>query len=621
MQRTDTTRDRPLPQAHPTRPLALSLCLTALAGALLWVYADVHHHAFILLDDGQYLTPEFRRGLTAGNIARALGSFHFSNWQPLTLLSHMTDAQLFGDWAGGHKWHSVALHTLASALLAALLLRLTGRAWPCAAAAALFALHPLRVESVAWVADRKDLLCAVLSLACLHAHVSYAREPSPARMAGSLTLLTLALMAKASAIVLPAIMLLLDLWPLNRLKATVDSERRGTSAAGLLMEKAPHLAISLAFAILGVIAARQGESGAEAAPLSERLAYLFIAPATYLRQTLWLADYAPLVPRSRGPLLGAALGSAAILCVITAWALWVARSRPWWAVGWAWFLVALLPVSGLVDFGYHAHADRFTYLPHMGLALALAAALPSPRPGPARWAYALALLVTLVTLAWNAQGQVHRWRSSESIFLHTLSVTRDNHVIHNNLAMVYLDQKRFDEALTHLTQALRIEPRADMYWHNLTTTLTRAGREAQAADLLRLRARDDPAQANRAAAHAFVNARQRGELHPELTRLLGELMLSRGQPSASAAAYRALLQARPRDADALRGLGEASLAQGRLADAVGALRASVELDPTRPQAWEALSLALSRAGDPDAAKTAQRRAAELRAPGVRSPAP
>ncbi|HEY6000299.1 MAG TPA: hypothetical protein VI078_13500, partial [bacterium] len=388
---------RPRPTA-PGRPLSSARAVAALlAAATLAAFLPLLDAGFINLDDPTYVTENahVRDGWSAAAARWALTGFDAANWHPLTWASHLTDVWLFGLRPAGHHATSLGLHALAAALLALALARLTGRVWPGTLAAALFALHPLRVESVAWVAERKDVLAGLLGAATLLLYARHVRRPSPRRLVAVTAAFALGLMAKPTLVTLPLLLLLLDWWPLGRLRAASTAPR-----ARLILEKAPLLALSAASCVVTYLAqARQGAMvGAEVFPIGDRALNALSSYGAYLGKTLWPAALAPFYPhRGAGLAPATALLLATLLAGICA-AAWTLRRRcPWLLCGWLWFLGALVPMIGLVQVGLQGMADRYTYLPSIGLALASSWALLPPgagggRAGAARTAAAAVVL-------------------------------------------------------------------------------------------------------------------------------------------------------------------------------------------------------------------------------------
>jgi len=430
----------------------------ALVVAALAIYFPVTGFGIVNYDDDVYLfAPSLPEGLGGGNIGWAFTTFYHSNWHPLTWLSWMTEVEVFGG-VRPRVLHlgNVLLHAANGALLFAALLALTRRTWPSFLAAALFAVHPMHVESVAWISERKDVLCVFFGLWTLLAYAHYARAPSVARGLLVAACLALSLLAKPMLVTLPFALLLLDGWPLGR--------QRTHGWRPLVLEKLPLLALCAVSCVLTWQA--QAEGGAIRSELSlfARLANAASAYVGMLGKTFAPWHLAPLYPRPpQGPAWTASAFAALGLALVS-WNAWIYRARmPYLWVGWAWFVGSLVPVIGLVPLGEHAMADRYAYWPHIGLFVALAFALdalvfePGPRARRLAAAAACALCVAVLgALAWR---QTHIWKDSETLWRYTLEVTKDNYVAHANLGRAVQETDPL-EAQAHFGAALAINPEA-----------------------------------------------------------------------------------------------------------------------------------------------------------------
>lgn len=451
--------------------------LAVLLAATAWAYAPVQDAAFINFDDDDYVynNPAVRAGLTSQGALWAFNTAHASNYHPLTWISHMMDVALFGLNPGAHHSMNVFLHLLNVALLYALIVSATRRGWAALAVAALWALHPLHVESVAWISERKDVLSALFFLLTLLAWVWYARRPGIWRYLLALLLLALGLLAKPMLVTVPCVLLLVDWWPLGRMQSVRDFKR-------LLLEKGPFFLLA-AGSVLATLWA-QGGAGAMASleelPLGARLANVPVAYATYLWKTLWPAGLGIFYPFVRPPLW---LATACLLGLLAVTALlWRVRGRdPWGLMGWLWFLGTLAPVIGIVQVGGQAWADRYSYIPHIGLmwgavwaASAAASRLQARQAQQLRTAMGLGLALLCGILAWGAQAQARHWQDSETLYRRTLDVTHDNYMIHYNLAVHYRGQGRLAEAIGQYEAALRIAPDYFKALNNLAYLLAAA---------------------------------------------------------------------------------------------------------------------------------------------------
>lgn len=459
-----------------------------LVAAVLGAFSPVVGNGFILLDDWTYLlrNPHLADGITAGSLRWACTESYAANWSPLTWVAHLLAVRLFGLAPPGHHLVNLLLHALVAALLFRVLRAMTGRPWPSALAAALFALHPLRVESVAWASCLKDGLSGLCWVLALGAHLRYARRPSAGRALALALVFALGLMAKPAVVTLPFVLLLLDVWPLGRLARPGGAGGTGPhgipwqGAAGLVREKIPLFLLAGASSV--VTYRVQASWGAMdhfgALPLGDRAGNALVSYAAYLGKTLLPRDLAIYYPHP-GHFAGIGRVAAALLLLLAVSALAAAsfRRRPWLAVGWCWFLGTLVPMIGLVQVGAQAFADRYAYLPHMGLALAVAwgaAEAVARRPGTRAAAVGFAGAV-LVALALVSRQNTRNWKDDLSIFGHAAAVTRDNWLAENNLGVAWGTLGDEGKAREHFTEALRIRPGYPMAEENL-----RRLREAQA---------------------------------------------------------------------------------------------------------------------------------------------
>lgn len=441
-----------------------------MALATLAAYAGILGNGFVLYDDPSYVLDNHRTqaGLTWSNLIWAATTLNNSNWHPLTWLSHMADVEIFGLNPAGHHAVSVILHLANSLLLMYLLIALTKRPWRSAAVAALFALHPMHVESVAWVSERKDVLSTLFMLCSLLAWVAYTRHGRLRSYLGALALFALGLAAKPMLVTLPCLMLLLDWWPLNRL-ATDGRRPPARRAASLAIEKIPFFALSAASCMVTYMAQSEGHSVAslQAIPFVDRLANAAMSCWAYLAKTVWPTKLAIFYPH---PALNDTLTlrdglPAALALVAVSMLLWSRRRTiPAAWMGWIWFLGTLVPVIGIIQVGSQGMADRYVYIPHIGLFIALIWSLAQGLEHlksrirlPAFTAFA-ALAVVLATLFTLTVHQVGRWRDTKTLFNHALEVTEGNYMAQMSMASQALREGDTKEFLSHYGAAVRISP-------------------------------------------------------------------------------------------------------------------------------------------------------------------
>jgi tetratricopeptide (TPR) repeat protein len=457
---------------------AIALLLTA---ATLAVYLQVGQHQFVGLDDGPYVTRNLHvaGGITAGNVFWAFTSLNYFYWQPVTWLSHMADVQLFGLNPGAHHLVNVVFHLANTVLLLVLLNRLTGSVWRSSFVAAVFALHPLHVESVAWIAERKDVLSAFFGFLALICYGRYAASGKRSAYLLTLGAFVLGLMSKPMLVTLPLLMLLLDLWPLERYAQGAGWRDRLRRGSALVLEKLPFFICSLLAGLVTFYGQYKFGAVRELGeiPLRVRLENVPISYATYILKTLWPQDLALLYPYPMSVPLGQLAGALALLAAGTVAVLRHLRHRPYLAVGWFWFLITLLPVIGLTAVGTSAIADRFTYIPMIGLSIMVAWWIPETLAGvPARHVF-LGLMggVSMVALGVLSWQQVGYWRDSVTIFQHTLQVTSDNYMINNNLGLALAQKGEFEAAIDQYQQALKIKPDDENLHDNLGIVLEQKG--------------------------------------------------------------------------------------------------------------------------------------------------
>ncbi len=460
--------------------LGWSLILLAMVAA---VYGGMVGHRFVFDDYGYILkNPNILQGFSARGLSWAFGTVYGGNWHPLTWASHLLDFSLFGLDPRGPHFVNLLLHAANTLLLAWCLAGITGALKPAVLAAAVFAVHPLHVESAAWVAERKDLLSGLFGILTLAAYGAYARRPGWRRYVTVMAAMSLGLMAKAMVVTLPFVMLLLDVWPLGRLAPFPGRGRRppggpGTGrAAGLLWEKIPFLALSALSSAVTYWA--QKDFGAVGyLPAAFRISNALVSYVRYLGKAFWPDRLAVFYPHPEGGIPAwQAWGSLLLLAAVSALALRLIRSRPYLAVGWFWFLGMMVPVIGLVQVGSQAMADRYTYLPLIGPLVALAALAASAAGRPAaRPLLAAGIPAALLGLALTARAQVGFWRNETSLFGHALAVTEDNWLAHNNLGTALGREGKTAEAEKEFREALRIWPEYVDAYNNLGQNLDGRG--------------------------------------------------------------------------------------------------------------------------------------------------
>jgi len=462
----------------------VTACVCVSLFVLTWaVFSQTLRYDFVNYDDPHYVYQNTRitSGINFANVAWAFSHIHSENWHPLTTITHMLDCQLHGLNAGWHHFTNVLLHCLAVVLLFVALERMTGALWRSAFVSAVFAVHPLHVESVAWIAERKDVLSAVFFMVTLLAYFHYTRSPSIGRYLIVAIVFALGLMSKPMLVTLPFVLLLLDYWPLGRFDA--HRSNTGRQVLQLVMEKIPLIALSAVSSLITFLAQRGAIGWTEQLPMSERITNAFVAYVVYIRQMFWPTELAVFYPHPENRLPIWEVSLALIILVGIMAAAFVLRKRaPYLVTGWLWYLGMLVPVIGLLQVGWQGHADRYTYLPQIGLYIAVTWALTDLIRSWRfqRTALSAAALIVIGALSWRGWLQTSYWRDSETLFTHALAVTSNNDVALNNLGIIFLDKGQLDDAISKLQAAIDLRPENAPAHDNLAKALLKKGQVAEA---------------------------------------------------------------------------------------------------------------------------------------------
>jgi len=532
------------------RTLQLALALFVLSFA---VYAPIARNSFINLDDDKYIyaNQQIRRGLNAETARWSLTTVEHSNWYPLRRLSHLVDVSLFGMRPGAHHLMSALWHAGATAILFLALRLMTGALWRSVVVSGLFAVHPLQVESVAWASERSTVLAGFFFAATLLFWGRYARAPGVGRYAMVLVSGFLGLLAKPILMPLPILLLLLDVWPLGRVGSSGALPWRASwpCLRRCLLEKLPLFVFAAVTGGVAIKAHQQSGSfeSTEVFPLSVRLGNMALSYWRYLGKLFWPADLAVYYPHAGSGLsLGLATAAGAGLIALTALILLQVKQRPWLAVGWFWYSGMLAPMSGIVQFGAHAMADRFVYLPAIGVfAIVVWFAAEELPPLVHRSAVlVLAAAATIAALAATTVVQEGRWRDSETLFRHTLALTSGNWLIHYDLGTTLGNAGRTEEAMGQYREALRARPDFAEAHYNLGNALADSGRTAEALFHYREAVRVRPDFAS-----AYNN--------------LGILLATSARYQEAVAAYQEALRLQPGFAEVHNNLGNALMLLGR----------------------------------------------------------
>jgi tetratricopeptide (TPR) repeat protein len=538
--------------------------------------------SYVNFDDPWYVftNPDVLKGLSWPGILWTFTSVEPSNWHPLTLISHMTDCSLYGVFPGGHHLTSILWHATNAVLLWGLLKRLTGLYWPSALAAALFAWHPLNVESVAWIAERKNVLSTFFFILTVWAYVAYAENRKSVKCYFlALLLFALGLASKSMLVTLPCVLLLLDYWPLKRFSA-VDS--RIKSWWPILLEKIPFFLLTLADSVVTCVV--QKSAGAVQSltlvPLEYRLLNVPVAYATYLAKTFWPVNLCVFHPFPETLQLAASIISLVILSAVTFLA-WRWKTKfPWLLVGWFWFLGTLVPVIGLVQVGAQGWADRYAYLPLMGIFMIMAGAIHQCWMS---WPQFRALLAVGVSAYLGfclvrTGRQVMFWQDSITLFSHVVRLNPEDATSHNMLGRAFASEGRQAESIKQYVAAVRLRSEAEEMHQDLGRALFGAGRYAEAEI-------------------ALADALARWPDNLEFHNLRGVALMLEGKPAAAQMEFSRAVTLKPDDANAWFNLGKAWLTLGQNQAAITNLTTALRLQPDWPQAWQNLARAQSAVGN------------------------
>jgi tetratricopeptide (TPR) repeat protein len=586
------------------RWLVAGVCIF-LAAITFAVFGQTLRYEFVNFDDGPYVyeNPAVTRGLNLKGVEWAFTHIVVSNWHPLTMMSHMLDCRLYGLNAGGHHLTNVLLHTASVILLFLVLRRMTGFLWRSAFVAAVFAIHPLRVESVAWVAERKDVLSGLFFMLTLWAYVRYVRHPfSLDRYMSVVFLFTLGLLSKPMMVTLPFVLLLLDYWPLNRFAPPTpapavtgngDSLKNHSVPWRLIIEKIPLLALTGATCVATMVFQKDF---IVPLPLTLRIGNAVVFYVVYLRQMLCPSGLAVLYPFTIGDVgISEVALSLVLLAGISTGVFVLRRRRPYLLTGWLWYLGMLVPVIGVVHVGLVARADRFTYLPQIGLYLLLTWAAADLCAG---WRHRRVVLggfatVILVALIFCARIQVSYWRNSESLWTHTVVCTSDNFIGHSNLGITLFQKGRVDEAITQYQTALQIKPDYTEVHNNLGNALFQKGNADEAI-----------AQ--------YQQALQINPYYAEACYDLGNALFQKGNVDEAIAHFQQALQIKPDYAEACYNLGTALLQKGNVDEAIAHFQQALQIKPDYMEAHINLGNALLQKGNVDEATTHFQKALQIK---------
>ncbi|MDM8549813.1 tetratricopeptide repeat protein [Desulfobacterales bacterium HSG2] len=622
--------------------LAVSVFLIMATLAAFW---QLQNHDFINFDDDDYVTenPRVKAGLTGKTVTWAFTAFHSNNWHPLTWLSHALDCELFGLKPGMHHLINLLFHIANSILLFLLLRRMTGALWRSAFVAALFALHPLHVESVAWVSERKDMLGTFFWMLTMLAYIRYTKDPKLTRYIPVPLLFALGLMAKPMLVTLPCVLLLMDYWPLNRvpssehqapstkhqassikhqehqassIKHQASSIKSIKHQASSILEKVPLFALTVISCILTVHAQKTGGvvRSLELFPLSLRIGNAIVSYIGYMGKMFWPQDLAFYYPHPGASLpTWKALGAGLLLAGISVCVIRVRQKSPWLLIGWLWYLGTLVPVIGLVQVASQAMADRYTYIPLIGLFIMIAWGIPClvGEWRHRRILFAVSAAVILLGCAMLTWFQVRHWKNSITLFTRTLSVTTDNYLANNSLGAALEDQGRVREAIRYFSEALRIKPDGIQAHYNMAVALEKEGRYEESARHLSKAVRLKPDFAD-ARYNMGIAMKRQGNLteairhFSEAVRIrpdfaeahnnLGSALKDHGNHKEALVHYYKALRLKPDYAEAHNNLGTALKSEGRYKEAIRHYYQALRIRPEFPEALFNLGIALGNQG-------------------------
>jgi len=588
------------------RAVLIGFLLAVMTLALYW---PVQTFDFVNYDDEVYVTnnSQVQGGLSLEGIRWSFANLDAGFWQPPVWLSHMLDCQLYGMHAGGHHWTSVLIHTAGALLLFFVLSLMTHSPWASALVAALFAVHPLHVESVAWIAERKDVLCGFFWILTMGAYAHYVNVPTLRRYLVVLGSFVPGLLSKPMVVTLPLVLLLLDYWPLRRFTGAQTAFDRWcacgpapmrTPGARLVAEKAPLVVLSAAVGALTYVAEHHVGAVQSMASYSfgVRLANATVSYALYIRKMIWPVDLAVYYPHFGMPPLWLVMASAVLLVAVTGVALHLRTRAPYLAVGWFWYLGTLVPVIGLVQIGTHAMADRYTYIPLLGLFIALvwgAKGIVAKRPDLKISIIGLSVL-SIAILLFPARAQIETWQNSVTLFENAITVTKVNPVARFNIGAHYLGRNDCTKAVPHFLDAIEMKKDFALAFHCLGVCDSRNGNAAGALHyfeqailidprwkmpridrglLLMQQGRLDEAQDD------FQQVLRMDPAHEAAHNNMGMLLIRQGKHGEAEARFSDVLRINPRNAEAHNNLGIVRTAQGKTEDAIASFLKARELMP------------------------------------------
>lgn len=559
-------------------------------------YLPVKDSEFIDLDDDVYVTdnPWIQQGLNLQSISWAMTSLREGVWNPMTWISFMLDYQLFGLNPAGYHLTNLVLHLGSVLLLLGVLYRMTERFWPSLLVAALFALHPLNVESVAWVTERKNVLSTLFWMLSLWAYLEYLRKPVWQHYVGIMGFLILGLMSKQMLVTLPCALLLLDYWPLRRLGDNGKEFR--VRLPHLVLEKVPLFAAVLGAGLLTLIAAHTDDAlpSLERLSLGVRLANAPLSYALYLKKMVWPMDLAVFYPHPGSTLSPLAVALAILVLAGISLGVWWGRKSRYLVVGWLWYLGTLVPAAGLIQVGGQSMADRHTYIPAIGIFIMLIwGVAESAQAMRLRTAWlATASLGLIISMMVLTRQQLGHWKDSITLFEHTVAATEGNYLVHNNLGTALLERGNVDAAIENFSRVLEIRPHSDRGLYNMALALRAQGKIEESAHYLARALQSNPSMAE-----AYNN--------------LGIILITQKRLEDAITLFKEALEIAPRMEQAHSNLGTALISQGRVDEALVHFLKAVELNPYKAKAYNNLGAVMDLQGRSEEALNYYHHALEL----------
>jgi tetratricopeptide (TPR) repeat protein len=604
--------------------IILGLVLLVLAA-----YWQVKNFEFVNYDDQIYVTQNFQTqsGITRESIAYTFTDLRTSNWHPLTMISHMLDWQLFGEKAGGHHWTSVIIHIFNTVLLFLLLNKLTGAIWRSALVAALFAVHPINVESVAWIAERKNVLSTFFWLLTMLLYVWYVKQPGWKRYLPVFLFFALGLMSKPMLVTLPFVLLLLDYWPLNRTAINTQDENqteiqsplkaKKTKLSFLILEKIPLFILTAISIGVTVYAAKSASTiaGFEIIPLAKRVYNAIFSYVLYLKKLLWPTDLAVFYPQTDIQIHQVLL-AASLLVFCTAIFCKYYKKYPYLVVGWFWYLGTLVPVIGIVQVGSQAMADRYAYIPFIGIFIMLSWTIAEiVKNHLLQKITSILAVIILMALLVTTHIQVNYWETSFSLFERTLNLTKGNFIAQIGMGVELMKQNKIDEAIAHFNTAININPENPanyMAFVSLGQALSMQNKKKEAIAAFKQALSINPhcdeayhklgfvlfqtGQMDEASA-AYKKAIVLNNDYPLYHGSLGNVYIKQGKIKEAIKEYNEVLRIQPTNAGAHNGLAMLLMQQDRTNEAVKHFRESVRLQPECANAHLSLAKILEKQGN------------------------